>query len=205
MSGLPQHPPQHPVEVIYDRESIAIYRGLDGALCRSIIELFDQDVGKRRGRVSRSETGVAQDDNIKNSWDLEIRNEGLWQPIFAAIHPKIGACLSHYLSRSPVLQSFALEATGYKIQMYPRNEGHFRWHADAVGANTESRQVAMILYLNDVTTGGETEFFHQGIQIKPKAGLLMLSPASWNYMHRGLTPESGDKYIIQTFIRIKGR
>jgi 2-oxoglutarate-Fe(II)-dependent oxygenase superfamily protein len=135
--------------------------------------------------------------------DLEILNSGPWQDIFRRIHPLVTACMAHYLSRSPILQSFPLEGTGYKIQMYPQQVGFFRWHADSVGRNAGSRVVAMILYLNDVERGGETEFYHQAVRIAPRTGHLMLFPACWNYMHCGREPESSSKYIIQTFIRLK--
>ena len=95
------------------------------------------------------------------------------------------------------------QATGYRIQMYPQGQGYFRWHADSTGRSVQSRVVAMIPYLNDVAEGGETEFFHQGLKVAPRAGHLLLFPAGWNYMHCGQVPVSGDKYIVQTFVKIK--
>jgi hypothetical protein len=196
------HPP--PVDVISDQDLIVVYRALDKELCRSVVDFFDHDERKSRGKIITGSQNVHPEKEIKNSWDLEILNKGASQSVFKSIHPKIQACMSHYLSRSPVLQSFSLQATGYKIQMYPRNEGYFRWHADSVGSNGGNRVVAMVLYLNDVEKGGETEFFHQKMKISPKAGHLVLFPTGWNYMHRGHTPESADKYIIQTFVTVTG-
>lgn len=190
------------VDIIFDQQFIVVYQGLDKELCRSVIDMFDSDKNKWRGKIGRS--GAAfHEDEIKISWDAEILNEGVWQNIFQKIHPKIAVCMSEYLARSPVLQSFNLQVTGYKIQMYPKNEGRFLWHADSVGENAGDRVVGMVLYLNDVESGGETEFFHQGIKITPKAGQLALFPAGWNFMHCGHTPLSSDKYIISTFIKVK--
>ncbi|MCB5188153.1 2OG-Fe(II) oxygenase [Methylobacillus caricis] len=189
-------------DIVYDQDFIVVYQGLDEGLCGSIVDLFDQDKGKWRGKVDRS-GGALYEAETKRSWDLEIVNEGNWQDIFQRVHPKIEACISHYISRSPILEAFDLQATGYKIQMYPKNQGYFRWHADSIGGDTGDRVVAMVLYLNDVEKGGETEFFHQGIKISPKAGYLVLFPAGWNYMHCGHMPISGDKYIISTFIKVK--
>lgn len=190
------------VDAVYDKDFIVVYKGLDEELCRCVIDLFDGDKGKWRGKIGGT-GNVFYEDESKMSWDLEILNVGAWADVFQRIHPKIEACISDYLSRSPILRSFSLQATGYKIQMYPKNEGHFRWHADSVGKNAGDRVVAMVLYLNTVKKGGETEFFHQGLKISPKAGYLVLFPAGWNYMHCGHAPESSDKYIISTFIRIK--
>jgi len=190
-------------QVLFDRDFITLYRGLDAPLCRAIVERFHADPGKTHGRVYRQGQVLAEEAAFKNSWDLEIVDQGAWRDVFRAIHPRVQACIAHYLSRSPILQSFELQATGYKIQMYPRGQGHFDWHADATGRGVQSRQVAMILYLNDVAEGGETEFFHQGLKVAPRAGQLLLFPTAWNYMHRGAVPLSGDKVIVQTFVRIK--
>jgi len=201
--NTPDRPSDGPsVDIIYDHDFIVVYQALEKELCRAVIDLFDSDQNKSRGKIGGA-GNASYDEGQKISWDLEIRNEGIWQDIFQKIHPKIAACMSEYLSRSPILQSFKLQVTGYKIQMYPKNEGCFRWHSDSVGRNAGDRVVAMVLYLNDVEKGGETEFFHQRIKISPKAGQLALFPPGWNYMHCGHTPESGDKYIIQTFIKAK--
>ncbi len=189
--------------VVYDQDLITIYQALDHELCLSIINRFKHDANKWRGRIAIGAEDVSYQQQTKNSWDLEILNDGPWQDIFQQIHPRIEACMAHYLSRSPVLQAFDLQITGYKIQMYPKNEGYFRWHADSVGRNNGNRVVAMVLYLNNVAKGGETEFFYQSVKIAPKLGHLALFPTGWNYMHCGHMPESVDKYIIQAFITVK--
>lgn len=189
--------------VVYDKDLIVIYQALDKEFCQAIVNLFDLDEGKWRGKIAIGDDNVTYEKETKNSWDLEILNKGAWQPIFEKIHPKIEACIAHYLLRSLVLQSFDLQISGYKIQMYPKNEGYFRWHADSVGKHNANRVIAMVLYLNNVEQGGETEFFYQNIKIAPKAGHLVLFPTGWNYMHCGHESKSDDKYIIQTFITIK--
>ena len=190
------------LDILYDQNFITLYRGLNHELCQAIIDLFDSDKNKSRGKIGGSQDAFYEDDT-KVSWDLQINNEGNWRDIFQRIHPPIQSCIAAYLARSPILRSFDLQATGYKIQMYPKNEGYFRWHADSVGRTARDRVVAMVLYLNNVQKGGETEFFHQGLKVAPQAGHLLLFPAEWNYMHCGHTPESNDKYIISTFIQIK--
>ena len=172
-------------------------------MCKAIIQQFDLDESKWRGKIAVGANDSAYEKETKNSWDLEILDKGAWQPLFKKIHPLILDCISQYVSKSPVLQSYDLQITGYKIQMYAKNEGYFRWHADSVGHHNGNRVIAMVLYLNDIELGGETEFFYQGIKVAPKAGHLVLFPTGWNYMHCGHISRSSDKYIIQTFITVK--
>ena len=54
-------------------------------------------------------------------------------------------------------------------------------------------------YLNDVEEGGETEFC-SGLKIKPKAGTVVIFPASWYIMHRGNKPISNNKIICNGWI-----
>lgn len=203
MSPAPVLDRTPPVDVVYQQNFVMVFRALDSALCRAIIEQFNADPHKHPGKIGRLGGDAFHEKETKVSWDLEIRNEGPWQALFQQIHPRIQACIGHYLQGSPVLSSFDLQVTGYKIQMYPQGEGHFDWHADSVGQSARDRVVAMVLYLNDVAVGGETEFFHQELKFAPKEGHLVLFPAGWNYMHRGRVPESGHKYIIQTFVQLK--
>ena len=60
------------------------------------------------------------------------------------------------------------------------------------------RMIAMLFYLNDVD-GGETEFI-SGKKIIPSTGKLVMFPSSWNFIHRGVTPNKGKKYIISAYL-----
>ncbi len=196
-------PPRAAADILFDQDFVTLYQALDRALCAEIIQRFDADERRAPGRIYRQGAVGTLASDVKHSWDLEIPDDERWGDLFRRLHVPVMGCLEHYLSRSPVLQSFPLQGTGYKIQMYPRNEGYFHWHADATEKSVRSRVVSLILYLNDVLQGGETEFMHQGIKVSPRAGQLLMFPAGWNHVHRGCMPASGDKYIVQTFVRIK--
>jgi hypothetical protein len=51
-------------------------------------------------------------------------------------------------------------------------------------------------YLNNVTDGGETEWYHQDLKIQPQKGLTVIWPADWCFVHRGNITPTQDKYII---------
>ena len=57
-----------------------------------------------------------------------------------------------------------------------------------------------MVYLNDVEEGGETEFLHLDLKVKPTKGTLMWFPVHYPYVHRGNVPLSGDKYIMTGWV-----
>jgi hypothetical protein len=94
-----------------------------------------------------------------------------------------------------------------QIQKYNQNEGHFNgWHVEKQNFKTTHRYLVFILYLNDVEEGGETEFLFKEegendfFKVKPKAGTLVIHPASWPYIHKGNKPISDDKYILTSWL-----
>lgn len=93
------------------------------------------------------------------------------------------------------------------IQKYDAGEGgYFSWHSevgirkDDVKCELLHRALFFLYYLNDVDVGGETELFYQRQKVKPRTGRLILSPAGFTHTHRGNMPESGDKYILTSWI-----
>ncbi|MGI9302383.1 MAG: 2OG-Fe(II) oxygenase [Gammaproteobacteria bacterium] len=179
---------------------------LEPGLCAEIITAFDASDEVCAGKVLYSGSGddaehVQNKDKI--SYDLEIVADGYWGDIYSRLHSAVSTALAQYISSLPSLQAFPMECTGYKIQMYPRNEGQFTWHFDSLSPTGQRRIVAMIVYLNDVSTGGETAFYYQQKAIAPKAGDGILFPTAWTHMHCGCIPQSGDKYIISTFFQFR--
>jgi len=86
----------------------------------------------------------------------------------------------------------------FKIQYYDLNEGFYGYHAERTCAETinSKRHLVFMTYLNDVTDGGETEFFYQRKKIKPQKGKTLIWPADWTHTHRGIISPSQQKYII---------
>jgi len=80
----------------------------------------------------------------------------------------------------------------------PYNNEEFRPHTDAWNAATAQRFMVYFWYLNTVEAGGETEFYglDREVQVQPVQGRLVMFPATWQFLHAGLAPRSGPKYII---------
>ena len=54
----------------------------------------------------------------------------------------------------------------------------------------------LVLLLNTVDDGGETEFFYQQYKCKAVKGKTVIWPADWTHTHRGIVAPTEDKYII---------
>jgi prolyl 4-hydroxylase len=170
-------------------------------LCRRCIELYEHDPRKRAGRTTSAGGEKQLEVDVKVSTDLTIETDGVWKPVFVELHSAVTSVIQSIAAQYPALQVAPLQCTGYKIQHYRKNAGHFRWHFDALGPGGWERQLAVIIYLNSVESGGETCFHRQDLKIKPVAGHALFFPTFWTHMHCGEIPRSGDKYIISSFIR----
>ena len=81
------------------------------------------------------------------------------------------------------------------IQHYAPNEGFFGWHCERSSYQSHQRALVFMTYLNDVTDGGETEFYFQKLKIKPVKGKMVIWPTDFTHRHRGITSPTQDKYI----------
>lgn len=87
----------------------------------------------------------------------------------------------------------------------PAGANLFSCHTDAWSMETASRQVSIIVYLNDVDAGGETRFPKLDMTVKAKAGRVLLFPSSALFEHEGRAPLSHDKYILVTWLHLRGQ
>ena len=90
-------------------------------------------------------------------------------------------------------------------QWYPRGKGHYsHWHSEIYPADDDyeslHRALFLIFYLNDVPDGGVTEFFYQAMRVQPIEGRLLIAPAGFTHTHRGMIPESADKYVLASWL-----
>jgi hypothetical protein len=170
-------------------------------LCGRCIELYEQDPHKHSGYTASVAGDRQLEADVKVSTDLGIDPEGIWKPVFLELHAAVTAVVQSIAAQFTALQVAPLQCTGYKIQHYAKDQGHFRWHFDALGPGGWERQLAVIIYLNSVAEGGETSFYRQDLKVKPAAGSALFFPTFWTHMHCGEVPRSGDKYVISSFIR----
>ena len=168
-------------------------------LCRKIIDAYAQDSGKHSGYTVDSRGELKSRDEVKVSTDLGIEPAGAWNALHGELHGAVSRVVHSIVAQFPSLQVRPLRCSGYKIQHYLKDEGEFKWHFDALGPGAWERQLAMIIYLNSVASGGETSFHRQNLRVKPVAGDALFFPTFWTHMHCGEIPRSEDKYVISSF------
>ena len=189
------------MQIVPAADSIFLVKGiLSPETCRTVLANYERDPRKQLGHVIRGRGEMQVQEGIKVSTDLIIRPDGDWIPAYDELNRAINEALTRIAEQVPSLQVWPLMWSGYKIQHYRRNEGHFKWHFDAIGPGTWHRQLAMVLYLNTVEEGGQTCFDRQNLTVKPVAGDAVFFPTFWTHSHCGLVPRSDDKFIISTFV-----
>ncbi len=75
----------------------------------------------------------------------------------------------------------------------------FSDHVDVGDLVSSKRYLAFLFYLNDDFTGGKT-IFYPDTEITPVKGSVVIFPPSWQYPHAGLPVESGNKYIMSSYL-----
>ena len=168
---------------------------LPKSFCNNVIEKFEQDDRKRQGQVGG---GVCLE--IKRSSDLSISELDDWESYDQAFFRCLNNGLKKYIRFLPeeYIKNKALSElgndTGYQIQRTQPGD-YYIWHHD----QTKTRLVTFIWYLNDVKNGGYTEFI-DGTRIQPEAGKLIIFPATWDFLHRGVSPKNETKYLCTGWV-----
>ena len=184
---------------------LSIPNSLDFDFCDHVIQKFESDERKYQGTIL-SDSGAIVDPNYKISTDLCISDLEEWKEEDRVFYESLQSGIKKYIDHC---NSFNLELvscfydqicdTGYQIQRTDPGE-RYSWHHDwSYDERNGSRVFTYIWYLNDIFRDGETEFI-DGTKIKPQKGKLLFFPATWSYVHRGVTPKSETKYICTGWI-----
>ena len=169
-------------------------------LCNEIIDAFNNNTELHYdgGMIN----GVNH--SYKRTTDLQIpKNTEKWEKHEKLISSYLQKAVIKYIKlyKNFVSEEEKLYVPYFQIQKYEKNKGHFNGYHHDFYIDNEShyhRVITFIIYLNDISTGGETEFMDE-IKIIPSAGKIVLFPAAWPYIHKGHIPVTDDKYIITSW------
>jgi prolyl 4-hydroxylase len=170
---------------------------LEPELCRRMIASF-HDLARFHQPNGRG-YGAALNDS---AW-TELNVSRLSDPSFAGFfRHKLDRALERYnadLQLSIAVPNSPKTADLIMKRYQPGTDQRFQLHFDSVH-DVANRYLVLLWYLNDVERGGETVFPDLGQKIRPREGRLIMFPPYWMYQHAGLPPESGEKYILSTYL-----
>jgi predicted 2-oxoglutarate/Fe(II)-dependent dioxygenase YbiX len=176
---------------------IEIYpNALDAASCRAIVDFFEQSSAK-----TPSKTGVGGVRNAARRSQSALLDQQSGGALFQAVIAALQRGFAAYIGKFPELrgQPSVFESLG--IYRYQNEAEGYDWHSDGMDLGLRYRFVSVILYLNTVTEGGETEFQYQNRKVSATEGTLVFFPSGWTHIHRAVPPRSGPKYVLVTWTR----
>jgi hypothetical protein len=174
----------------------------DVNLCDDLINYYisrdDKEPGKTYSRNS-NESVINFDD--KKSTDVQINAKHVEDSdALKRYNIELHKAINLYTETYPFVNVYGPWSMieSFNIQHYKPNEGYCVWHSERTSAMNlvTTRHLVFMTYLNDVIDGGETEFYHQDLKVKPKKGLTLIWPADWTHTHRGVTSPTQEKYIV---------
>ena len=182
-------------------ELVRVYDGaLPASVCQRIIDLFEGDPERQFRRAQQ------------NTWvEYTVTQSPLpvWREIERTLIRNMADHIKDY-SRMPAARMLGLRGPrSFEQLMIKKYEtgretpDGFPEHFDAYNVRTSIRLLGFLWYLNDVATGGETDFAVLGKRIPPRTGRLVLLPPMWMYSHSGLTPVSNPKYIVTSYLTFR--
>jgi prolyl 4-hydroxylase len=149
-------------------------------------------------------TAQGTNKGVKDTRDLAInRNHNKYLKwINIILRKKLWDSVNHYTRKYSNLGEILKCDSGFQIQHYKKNKIGYIEHSDNGGgfSMSSNRTLVFMWYLNDVDSGGETNFLHFNKYVKPKAGTLVLFPPYWTHQHQAMPPLSNDKYIITNWL-----
>lgn len=169
----------------------------DDDFCQSVIKTFNEsDIS----RIDREQRPSFNEMNISQRY---MARDPAWMSIQKHIQAVFVDVVKVYMNALQCEVDFPAKYSfeEFRIKQYDNN-GHdqFKDHVDVGDYNSARRFVVMFLYLNDVVVGGQTNFPRLNFAVSPKRGRILLFPATWQYRHSGLPPESDKKYIVGTYL-----
>lgn len=183
-------------------QHIGIFKNIvDSQWCNKIIDLYNQNQNLTKSRFDN-------EDNISplSKNDYSLPTNIIDEKIKIDFNKFLGDAISKY-NEKYTFQSwendiYHYEINDFKVQKTLPTEGYHMWHYENESLDNRHRILTWMLYLNDVKEGGETEFLHQSLRVKPKKGTIVIWPAGFTHYHRGNPPLSGEKYIVTGWLSI---
>ena len=153
--------------------------------CNHLINLFESSV-EHQVKHDREVYNFTEINTIQAKWDLSFLFQSLMY------HKQ-----RYWADTGLLPQHVSLDHTyeEFRMKRYMPEKEQFLPHTDCWDGKSMKRFLVFFWYLTTVDVGGETEFYTR----------LVMFPATFQYLHAGLTPISSPKYIIGGYLQHKVR
>ena len=188
---------------------IGVFDGVfEKEYCDDLINKFEflSTLNKTEHRVERGYNAVDADnymyyimDDLQGDTQTMMSN----YKFLENFNTKMWECYELYMKKYGIIKSLGRHQLNpdLKIQKTKPSEGYHVWHCEQSNLNNISRMMLVMLYLNDVEEGGETEFLYQSRRVEPKMGRLVFCPTQFTHTHRGNPPLKGNKYMMNGWLQ----
>lgn len=183
-------------------------------VCEGMIEFYNDaetnnliHAGTQGGGFGK-EPGV--DPSIKESMDYGVSYPEILYTKDARLQrylKELRTCLETYFEVYPWAGQTGWwdMVEGFNIQKYPKGGGFKQLHTEWGPTFPQCwRQLVFMTYLNDCDPqhGGGTNFFHQNVFMEARAGVTLIWPSSFEWMHVGIPTEEKEKMIATGWYHI---
>ena len=173
---------------VYYRDDV-----LDDEKCKHLIDGLDNEIDFFENAVDAGFKQFGQAKLLRE--DRQIFLPQRLGDLYPIIHEAVVNELPNYAELVPSIERQILLSETAKLQKTMPSGGYHVWHHEQGAGAVSNRAMAWMIYLNDVESGGETEFLFQSLRVEPKKGRMAIWPAGITHPHRGNPPLSGVKYI----------
>ena len=168
--------------------------------CNAVIDYFEIDKEKHVAGVVGAEYKLDPKRKLDTEMAISL-NELIQDSRLNPVAKALQTACEEYIKNYPFLKKLTYwEVFSYfTLKKYNPNEAYFAEHCEndgGVNGVCEKRLIAVMVYLNTVTDGGQTHFPTQNISFSPKVGDILMWPAYWTHPHHGIPSPSQVKYII---------
>ena len=178
----------------------------DLTLCDSLLKMFDD--AHDRGLTFAGQSGAMGQarPEIKASTDFWLNDcDKLGPPEkyrWPEYQAELNGFIDIYLDKYKFFEYGGMFTSRHlpQIQHYKPGEGYHKWHIDGAQMNSCDRAMVYMTYLNDVTEGGGTMFYHQKVTTKAVKGKTLIFPAAYTHLHKGEISKTQHKDILTGWI-----
>jgi len=169
-----------------------IDNAIDG--CEEIIKLCSSKEFSWRSATVGTSGSFSENNKIRNNEILDLAIDETHHEVLKKSFDNIWNYADLYGKEKNIAFSFMEDM---QVLHYKDSHNFYKSHADD-GPHT-NRVFSALVYLNDVSKGGETYFNNFDLAITPSEGRLVLFPSNYAYSHEARPPVSGEKYVMSTW------